>query len=56
MKLYDLECGPGKIFFPDLFLTSPYHRGATGPLLFVTGFAIVYAGEENITVGAGIQC
>jgi len=53
MKLYDLERGPGKTFFPDLFLTSPDHRGATGPLFFVTGFALVYVGEEDITVEAG---
>ena len=53
MKLYDLQLGPGKVFFPDLFLTSPDHRGATGPLLFVTGFAIVYVGEERVVVGAG---
>jgi hypothetical protein len=53
MKLYDLKRGPGKVFFPDLFLTSPDHRGATGPLLFVAGFAIVYVGEERVTVGAG---
>ena len=53
MKLYDLKRGPGKIFFPNLFLTSPDHRGATGPLLFVTGFAIVYVGDERIAVEAG---
>jgi hypothetical protein len=53
MKLYDLQQGPGKIFFPDLFLTSPDHRGATGPMLFRTGFSIVYVGEEDITVEAG---
>ena len=34
MKLYDLEQGPGKIFFEDLYLTSPDHRGATGPFFF----------------------
>lgn len=53
MKLYDLDQGPGKTFFPDLFLTSPDHRGATGPLLFHTGFSIVYVGEEDISVVAG---
>lgn len=53
MKLYDLSRGPGTVFFEDLFLTSPDHRGATGPLLFVTGFALVYVGEEDITVAAG---
>lgn len=53
MRLYDLSQGPGKTFFPDLFLTSPDHRGATGPLLFKTGFGIRYVGEELITVKAG---
>lgn len=53
MKIYDLSQGVGKTFFPDIFLTSPDHRGATGPLLFKTGFGIKYLGEENITVKAG---
>lgn len=53
MRIYDLSKGPGKTFFPDLFLTSPDHRGATGPLLFKTGFGIRYVGEEEITVKAG---
>lgn len=53
MRMYDLSQGPGKTFFPDLFLTSPDHRGATGPLLFKTGFGIRYVGEETITVKAG---
>ncbi len=53
MKLYDLSKGPGKQFFPDLMLTSPDHRGATGPEIFQTGFGIAYVGEETITVGAG---
>ncbi len=53
MKLYDLSQGPGKTFFPDLYLTSPDHRGATGPELFKTGFSIVYVGEEDIEVEAG---
>lgn len=53
MKLYDLKQGAGTTFLSDIFLTSPDHRGATGPLLFVTGFAIVYVGEEQVTVEAG---
>jgi hypothetical protein len=51
--LYDLSLGPGKEFFPDLMLTSPDHRGATGPQLFKTGFGIRYVGEEEVTVAAG---
>lgn len=53
MKMYDLSQGPGKQFFPNLMLTSPDHRGATGPLLFKTGFGIRYVGEESVTVVAG---
>jgi len=53
MKLYPLSEGPGKVFFPNLMLTSPDHRGATGPLLFKTGFGIRYVGDEDITVLAG---
>jgi hypothetical protein len=53
MRLYDLSQGTGKQFFDDLFLTSPDHRGATGPLFFRTGFALVYIGEEDLTVAAG---
>jgi hypothetical protein len=53
MKLYDLAQGPGKTFFSDLMLTSPDHRGATGPELFVTGFGLRYVGEETVTVAAG---
>lgn len=53
MRIYDLNNGPGKTFFSDLFLTSPDHRGATGPLLFKTGFGIRYVGEDVVTIKAG---
>ena len=53
MKLYDLSQGPGKQRFDDLMLTSPDHRGATGPQLFPAGFSLVYVGEEEVTVEAG---
>ena len=53
MKLYDLGQGPGKTFFPDIMLTSPDHRGATGPELFVTGLGLKYLGDEDISVVAG---
>ena len=29
--VYDLAKGPGREFFPNMMLTSPDHRGATGP-------------------------
>lgn len=53
MRLYDLEQGPGKQMQSDIYLTSPDHRGATGPLLFSTRFGIRYLGEETINVEAG---
>lgn len=53
MRLYDLGRGPGKQRFDDLYLTSPDHRGATGPQLFRAGFALVYVGEEEVEVPAG---
>lgn len=53
MKLYDLSQGPGELFFSDIALTSPDHRGATGPQLYKTGFGIRYLGEEDIEVVAG---
>ena len=53
MKLYDLNQGPGSTHFSNMFLTSPDHRGATGPQLFVTEFSLVYIGEERISVEAG---
>ncbi len=53
MKLYDLSQGPGEQALSNLFLTSPDHRGATGPQFFVTGFNLVFVGEEEITVQAG---
>ena len=53
MKAYDLSAGPGKRFLDNVMLSSPDHRGATGPMLFQLGFGIRYVGEERITVQAG---
>ena len=53
MRLYDLSQGEGKQHFPHMMLSSPDHRGATGPLLFPMGFSLVYLGETEITVEAG---
>lgn len=51
--IFDRARGPGKIFFPDMMVTSPDHRGATGPLLFKLGFGLEYLGDEEIAVPAG---
>ncbi len=53
LYIYDRSRGPGKMFFPDMMVTSPDHRGATGPMLFKLGFGIEYVGDERITVPAG---
>lgn len=52
MKLYDVSHGAGTPFFSDLCLIFPEHRGATGLLLFRSGFALVCAGEEEVEVAA----
>ena len=36
-----------------MLLSSPDHRGATGPMLHSIGVNIVYVGPEKVTVGAG---
>ena len=53
LRLYDLNRGPGRQFFPNLMLTSPDHRGATGPLLFPVGFGLEYVGPETVSVAVG---
>ncbi|MGI9229149.1 MAG: hypothetical protein ACR2P9_04730 [Gammaproteobacteria bacterium] len=52
-RIFDQSKGPGRVFYPNMMLTSPDHRGATGPLLFQLGFGIEYLGDEKITVPAG---
>lgn len=52
MALYDLSQGPGRQSF-FMLLSSPDHRGATGPMIYPVKLAIEYVGEENIQVIAG---
>lgn len=52
MAMYDLSKGPGvQEFF--MLLSSPDHRGATGPMLYPVTLKIEYVGEEDIEVVAG---
>ena len=51
--IYDRSRGAGRMFFPNMMVTSTDHRGASGPLLFQLGFGIEYVGDETITVPAG---
>jgi len=54
MKLYDLSQGAGSQVIENLFLTSPDHRGATGPQFFVMpAMTLIYVGEEDIEIEAG---
>ncbi len=53
LSSYDLTAGPGKQHSTHYMLTSPDHRGATGPMLFPLGFSLVFIGEETISVPAG---
>lgn len=53
LRIYDLSKGPGRQFYPHLMLTSPDHRGATGPMLFGLGFGLEFVGRESVTVVAG---
>ena len=53
MALYDLSQGPGTQLIDPMLLSSPDHRGATGPMLFQISLAIEYVGETDIDVIAG---
>ena len=53
LALYDLERGPGEQHFTGLFLSSPDHRGATGPMLFPIDLSIAYFGLETLKTVLG---
>ncbi|MXO69448.1 hypothetical protein GRI72_11515 [Altererythrobacter marinus] len=53
LSLYDLSQGPGVQVIERLLLSSPDHRGATGPMLFAVDLALEFVGEETVTVAAG---
>jgi hypothetical protein len=53
LSLYDLSQGPGVQVTKRLLLSSPDHRGATGPMLFPVDLAIEYAGEQEVSIAAG---
>ena len=52
--LHQAQSGLHDVVRVRVFLTSPDHRGATGPFFFVTSFDLVYVGEEEIEVAAGV--
>lgn len=53
LRLIDRQ-QPGKVQrVKQILLSSPDHRGATGPLLYSIGLSLVYVGPEKVTVEAG---
>jgi len=52
-RFFPLEAKPGKQRLKHVMMSSPDHRGATGPILFPLSFGVVYVGDESITIGAG---
>ena len=53
LNAYDLGKGRGKQLIENIFLSSPDHRGATGPMLFPMKVGMALVGEETVTVKAG---
>jgi hypothetical protein len=53
LRLFDRSTGPGTQVIEPILLSSPDHRGATGPMLFSIGIGVEYVGEETIEVDAG---
>lgn len=53
LSLYDLAQGPGVQTFRNILLSSPDHRGATGPMLFPIDLAIEFVGHVPLKVAAG---
>ncbi|MBK6598142.1 MAG: hypothetical protein IPG25_09765 [Proteobacteria bacterium] len=54
-KIAALDQGAQMQLFPDLYLCSLDHRGATGPMIMrhPTGVRLGFVGREKLTVGAG---
>ncbi len=53
LRLYDRSKGAGVQGIEQILLSSPDHRGATGPMLFSIALGVEYVGEERCTVRAG---
>lgn len=52
-RYFPLDANPGKRAMTNVMMSSPDHRGATGPLLYPMKFSVVYEKDEAVTVGAG---
>ena len=53
-RYFPLDAKPGKIRMENVIMSSPDHRGATGPMIFPLQFGLKYTGNETVQVGAGI--
>ena len=52
-RKFALDAKAGKLRLTDVMMSSPDHRGATGPMLFPLNFSVVLVGYEEVAVGAG---
>lgn len=52
-RLFDMGRPDAVQTVDPLLLSSPDHRGATGPMLFKVAMHMAFAGRERVTVGAG---
>ena len=52
-RFFPLGSVPGKTRMKNVMMSSPDHRGATGPEMFPLSFGVVYVGDETVTVKAG---
>ena len=52
-SLYDRSRGPGRQVIRQMLLSSPDHRGATGPMIFPVDLTVEYVGETEVDVIAG---
>lgn len=52
-RFFPSDANPGKHAMRNVMMSSPDHRGATGPLLYPMQFSVVYEGDEDVSVGAG---
>jgi hypothetical protein len=53
MSNYPLPKGEGRHTVHDLMLSSPDHRGATGPMIFPTQVGLEFVKRETVEVEAG---
>jgi len=50
-RFFPLSASHGKRRMEHVMMSSPDHRGATGPMLFPLDFGVIFLGDETVTVG-----